>query len=110
VIKKGEGRRGESNQGFHLPCASISPLAFLFYTGNEMKKEERIARYGEAAYEKRLEQGRERYKANKEKENARSKKYREEHPEKVPPNNHEGSRKDGKYYDKQLVYQHTGIQ
>lgn len=75
-----------------------------------MKKEECIARYGEAAWEKVLAQRRERYKANREEEKARVKKWREEHPEKVAPNNHEQSRKGGKYYDKQLEYQHTGVQ
>ena len=104
-----------------------------------MNKEERIARYGEAAWEKMLAQGRERYKAHKEQENvynkkyreehpeevkayrkrydeehreedkARSKKYKEEHPEEVKANGQEHCRKGGKRYDKHLEYQRTGI-
>lgn len=74
-----------------------------------MKKEEIIAKYGEAAYEKQLAQGRARYKAHKEEDNARSKKYREQHPEKAEADNHEGSRKGGKYYAKKLKDQRTGL-
>lgn len=74
-----------------------------------MKKAEIIARYGEAAYEKVLEQRRAYYKANKEELRAYAKKYKEENPEEVIANHQEGCRSGGKYYEKQLKYQHTGI-
>jgi len=85
-----------------------------------MKKEERIARYGEEAYQKQLAQQRTYYKANKEEENARAKKWREEHQEQVKAyieehseqviaNNHESDRKGGKHYAKKLEYNHTGL-
>jgi hypothetical protein len=90
-----------------------------------MKKEERIAKYGEAAYERYLAQRRARYKANKEEESARSKeyyeenleqakarvkRYSEEHPEKRIANHQEECRKGGKHYERHLEYQTTGIQ
>ena len=64
-----------------------------------MNKEEIIAKYGEAAWAKVLEQGRE-----------KTKKYKEEHPEQVKADNRELIRKGGKYYDKHQEYQHTGLQ
>jgi phosphosulfolactate synthase (CoM biosynthesis protein A) len=64
-----------------------------------MKKADMIERYGEEAYEKVLEQGRE-----------KTKKYKEEHPEQVKADNRELNRKGGKYYDKHQEYQHTGLQ
>ncbi len=79
-----------------------------------MKKEEYIAKYGEAAYEKMLEQQRAYQEAYREEhpeeEKARSKEYREDHPEKVLATNHEIHRKGGKHYDKNLEYQQTGLQ
>ena len=81
----------------------------------EMKKEECIARYGEAEYARRLEQRRAYYKAHKEEDNARNKKYREEHKEeeeyqeKVKARNQEQNRKGGKYYDKMLEDDRTGL-
>jgi hypothetical protein len=96
-----------------------------------MNKEETIKRYGEAAYERVLEQRRAWKKAHKAEEHARSKKYREEHkeeeeyrekekarnkkyaeehPEEVKANNQERNRKDGKYYDKHLKDNRTGLQ
>jgi len=90
-----------------------------------MKKEEVIARYGEAEYERRLEQQRAWRKAHRETEKARAKKYREthpeeakaavkkyreEHPEVVIANNQEIGRKGGKHYDKKLEYNTTGLQ
>lgn len=89
-----------------------------------MKKEERIARYGEEAYERRLAQGREYKKAHREEQTAYKKKYREEHPqqekaaskkrreanpEKVKARNNEIGRKGGKYYDHTLDYNRTGL-
>ena len=101
-----------------------------------MKKEELIERYGEAAYEKKLEQTRAWNKAHraemrasdkkyKKKHPEVSKKYREEHreeakaatkehreenPEKVKLYHQEQSRKGGKHYDKMLEYKRTGLQ
>jgi hypothetical protein len=93
-----------------------------------MKKDEVIKRYGKAAWEKKLEQRRARYKAHpleekarnnkyreehKEEANAATRKWREEHPEQVLENNKRSSqekcRTNGKYYDKKLVYKRTGI-
>jgi hypothetical protein len=93
-----------------------------------MKKEERIARYGEEAYERYLEQRRAWGKAHKKEEKARKKKYREEHkeeakaqtkrwqeehPEKVKANStrssQEQGRKGGKYYDITLEDNRTGL-
>jgi hypothetical protein len=59
-----------------------------------MRKEETIRRYSEAAYEKPLEQDRERKRANL---------------DMVREINYEISRKGGKYYEKHLKYQHTGL-
>ena len=90
-----------------------------------MNKEERIAKYGEAAYKKKLEQVRawqeehkeeekayskKYYKEHKEEENARSKKYREKNPEQVVANGQEQGRRGGKHYAKKLKYEHTGLQ
>ena len=75
-----------------------------------MKKSEIIERYGEAAYERKLEQGRERYKAHKEEAKAYAKRYREEHPEEVIAIDHEKSRKGGKRYAKKLKDIQTGLQ
>ena len=105
-----------------------------------MRKEEFIARYGEAAYARLLEQSREHYKEHKEEQIARakkwneehreemaaaSKKYREKHPEQVAANSkkyreanpekvkldhQEQSRKGGRYYDKKLEDMQTGLQ
>jgi hypothetical protein len=76
-----------------------------------MNKEETIERYGEAAYERQLAQGRawkkEHY--NSEKAKAYAKEYREEHPKEVKANNQEQCRRDGKYYDKNLEYDRTGL-
>jgi hypothetical protein len=74
-----------------------------------MNKEERIKRYGEAAYEKMLEQSRAWKKAHRAEANAYAKKYYEEHPEQVIANQHEANRKDGKRYDKKMRYMSTGI-
>lgn len=74
-----------------------------------MKKAERIARYGEAAWEKHLEQKRAYYKAHKEERNAATKNYHEEHPEQVIANNQEIHRKGGSRYAKHLEYKRTGI-
>jgi hypothetical protein len=109
-----------------------------------MKKEEVIARYGEAAWQRQLEQSkawnkahpeerkankrryREKhpeqekaaakarakryYEAHKEEVLARTKKWQEEHPEEVIAHNQEEGRKGGKYYERKLAYEHTGLQ
>jgi hypothetical protein len=59
-----------------------------------MKKEEYIERYGEAAYERRLEQSNEWNRAN---------------PDKVEERDHQQSRKGGRRYEKKLKDQTTGI-
>jgi hypothetical protein len=96
-----------------------------------MNKEETIARYGEDAYEKILEQsrawreehkGKEEYlekekarhrkyhKEHKEEEKARNKKYRDAHPEEVKANSHDRNRRGGKHYVNHLKDKRTGLQ
>jgi hypothetical protein len=90
-----------------------------------MNKEETIAKYGEAAWQEKLERDRAYYKAHKEQKKAyqkkykeehpeeviaADKKYREEHPEEVIANHQEQNRKGGKYYDKKLKDNQTGLQ
>jgi hypothetical protein len=103
----------------------------LYYKRGKMNKDEYIARYGEGAYEKKLAQGRARYKAHREEENARSKrykeahkeeeeyrekvkartkKYNEEHHDKVKANVQESGRKGGRRYAKHLKDNRTGLQ
>lgn len=60
-----------------------------------MKKKKRIEKYGEAAYEKLLEQKRQ---------------WKEANPEMVEKANHKRCRKGGRFYEKHLKYQHTGLQ
>jgi hypothetical protein len=89
-----------------------------------MNKEELIKRYGEEAWLKKLAQKRAYNKAHKEEKKASNKRYRnnhreevkeynkkyqEAHPEEVKANNHEGSRKGGKYYAKHLTDGQTGL-
>ncbi len=89
-----------------------------------MKKAECIEQYGEAEWDRRLEQQRAWRKAHREEAKAAVKKYREEHPEGVKAASknyrethpeeirilsHEQHRKGGKYYNKMLEYKKTGI-
>lgn len=74
-----------------------------------MKKEEIIERYGEEEYNRQLEQKRAYREAHKEEANARNKKYAEEHPEQVIAKGQEQCRKGGKYYDKTLEDNRTGL-
>ena len=64
-----------------------------------MNKEEYIAKYGNEAYEKMLEQNRARVQA-----------WDEAHPELAAARNHEMSRKGGKRYEKKMEDQRTGLQ
>jgi hypothetical protein len=64
-----------------------------------MKKEEYIERYGEEAWERKLERWRDWYKVNREACKARDKK-----------SNREKHRKGGKHYKKKLEYKRTGLQ
>lgn len=105
-----------------------------------MKKEEFIQMYGEVAYEKRRQQGREwdmshseenkikaqaRHTIHRDEDNARSKEWykehceevnmrskiwRENHPDKVITNNRNVWCKGGKYYNAKLQYNSTGLQ
>jgi hypothetical protein len=61
----------------------------------KMKKEEFIKRYGEAKYEKYLEQTRQ---------------WAEANPDRVKERGHNRSRKGGKNYEKMRRYMNTGIQ
>ncbi|MCK4529331.1 hypothetical protein KAW18_18360 [candidate division WOR-3 bacterium] len=75
-----------------------------------MNKEEYIERRGGDAYERHLQQSRDWYAQHHEGHNAIMKKWRETHQDKVKVNNQECSRKGGKYYEKGLEYQRTGLQ
>ena len=75
-----------------------------------MKKEERIKRYGEVAYQKEKKQGRGRYAKHRAEYNERGAKWREAHPDEVIAWAKERSRKGGKYYDKTVEYMRTGLQ
>ena len=104
-----------------------------------MKKVDFIARYGEEAWQKVLEQQRvyreehkeqvnaynrkyreehreeliaadkRRYEEHRDERKVTDRKYREEHPKEVNASNREISCKGGKYYDKHLIYEHTGL-
>ena len=74
-----------------------------------MKKEETIRRYGEVAYEKTLQQGRDRYTWNREERKQQVKDWKAKHPEKIVAHNREGSRKGGKYYERRRKYKMNGI-
>jgi hypothetical protein len=89
-----------------------------------MNKAETIAKYGEEAWQRIIEQRRAYYsehkeeekacvkvydKEHKEEEKARNKKYQEQHPEEVIAHNQELNRKGGKHYEKQLAYNRTGL-
>lgn len=105
-----------------------------------MNKEEYIKRYGKAAWEKKLQQGRDWntqhlkekkaiskawytqhrkecnaksldwYAQHRDEDNARKKEWRKTNPKKVKAHNCEVNHKGGKYYKKQLEYQRTGLQ
>jgi hypothetical protein len=64
-----------------------------------MKKDEVITRYGEAAYEKMLEQGRQWHRNNPEKKERESNRK----------NGREQNRRGGKFYEKYLEYNRTGL-
>ena len=75
-----------------------------------MKKSECMKQYGEEAWKRRLEQGREYNKAHREEAKEYNRNYREQHPEETAARSQELSRKGGKYYDRHQEYQHTGVQ
>ena len=75
-----------------------------------MNKEERIKRYGEAAYEKMLKQSRDWQVANPKKQKERLRLWKAANPDKVVTANHEASRKGGKFYEHTLIYNSTGLQ
>jgi hypothetical protein len=74
-----------------------------------MKKEEIIKRYGEAAYEKQLEQSRTWNKANSERATENRREWIKANPEKFAEQKHELSRKGGKYYQKALMHNRMGL-
>ena len=75
-----------------------------------MKKAEYIGRYGEAAYEKMVQQSCDWYAQHSEEMKARVREWREVNPNKVKASHQEQCRKGGKRYEKMLKHQHTGIQ
>ena len=74
-----------------------------------MKKEERIRRYGKAAWEKHNQQSREWNEKNPEKVRTSVRLYALRNPEKVKAKNREKGRKGGKYYEKAKEYDRTGL-
>lgn len=74
------------------------------------KKEDFIEKYGEEAWERRLQLARERNRKHPEKVAANNQRYRGNHPEKVKAFSQESGCKGGKYYDKKLEYKRTGLQ
>lgn len=75
-----------------------------------MKKEEFIKRRGEAAYVKALQRSRDWKAHHRDGCNACHKKWLAANPDKVLARKQEQHCKGGKYYEKHLEYQHTGIQ
>ena len=75
-----------------------------------MNKEEFIKKYGEDAYEKHQEVGKQWKVANKKRERATEKQWRLFHPEKVKHINKEISQKGGKYYEQHKQYKMAGLQ
>lgn len=74
-----------------------------------INKKDFIAKYSEEAYGEHLAQNRAYHKIHKEEDNARTRKYQEEHPEQARANDQEACRKGGKRYNKMLAYSRTGI-
>lgn len=82
-----------------------------------MRQEEYIKRYGEGAYEKKLQQRRDWYKEHSEQKGETDRLWRLNHPEEVKATNQtknqvtnpEINRKGGKYYEKMRKYFSTGI-
>lgn len=75
-----------------------------------MKKVEYIKRYGEKAYEKRLEAHRQWWAANHDSQLERVKQWSAANPEKVKARNREASCKGGKRYEQRKQYRMTEIQ
>lgn len=73
-------------------------------------KEEFIERYGEAAWEKKLQRDRDWYTAHREECNTNWRKWAAANPDKVLAKSQKWCRKGGKYYVKKLEYQRAGIQ
>lgn len=76
----------------------------------ELKKDEVIRRYGEAAYNKMLKQGRKWDEAHPGNAKARGNKWRIAHPEEVEAHEYERNRKGGRRYERKLQYLQTGLQ
>ena len=75
-----------------------------------MKKEDFIKRYGEAAWEKKLQQTRDWNGQHCEEKNTSLKNWRGTNPKKVKLYRQKYNRKGGNHYIKMLVYQRTGLQ
>ena len=75
-----------------------------------MNKEERIKRYGKAAYEKRPQQSRDWYVQHREEMKGRQREWAAANPDKVLAYSQEQGRKGGKRYENKLEYNTTGLQ
>lgn len=73
-------------------------------------KKEFIAKYGVAAWERRLQLANERNRKHPEKIADAARQYKAKYPEKAKAFRQESGCKGGKYYDKKLEYKRTGLQ
>lgn len=74
-----------------------------------MKKEERIRRYGEVAYEKMLQQSKALYARHPEKAKEQMRAWKKNNPEKTIIHTREACRKGGNGYEHRRQYQMSGI-
>jgi hypothetical protein len=74
-----------------------------------MNKKEFIEKFGGAAWEKKLQQRRDRYVLHREDEIANTVEWREKNPDKIEAIERERTHKGGKKYGQMLKYQRTGI-
>lgn len=74
-----------------------------------MNKDERIARYGLEAYEKRKKYARDQYYKNKDQRLAQHKEWNKKNPLRVLEANQQRGRKGGKHYKKHLYDAQTGL-
>ena len=75
-----------------------------------MKKAERIIKYGEVAFAKFRQQSRDWHVKHHEEDRVNAREWKENNMEKVIENRHAEGRKGGKYYERHLKYEITGLQ
>ena len=75
-----------------------------------MRKKEYIKKYGKEAYEKMYQRSRGWRETHRKEGKEHARLQRLNNPNEAKANNQEGSRKGGKYYEKRLRYNRTGVQ